>query len=248
MDNHLPDLQEFTTPSGKTTIRTIVGADGEPWFIAKDVCDVLGYSDSGQALRNLDADEKGTYPAQYAGQVRNLSIISESGFYSLVLRSRKPVAKKFKAWVTKEVLPSIRKHGMYATPDTVERMLADPDVGIKVFKALKAEKDARMEAEGIIEEQRPMVEYADKTTDGMQFFLLTNAARYFGIGRTQLTAFLVDIEFLEGRVIGGKYRYRPTQDTRNAELATTLRGNQGYYITAAGMEYIQHQLDSQEVF
>lgn len=104
----------------------VIKIENDVWFVAKDVADVLGFSDSAQMSRILDEDEKNSYPVQYAGQVRNLVIISESGLYSAILRSRKPEAKQFKKWVTSEVLPDLRKHGMYMNDNLVEKTLADP--------------------------------------------------------------------------------------------------------------------------
>ncbi|MCP3968544.1 MAG: phage antirepressor Ant, partial [Lentisphaerae bacterium] len=115
----------------------VISKDEEPWFVAKDVCDVLGLSNITEALRNLDEDERGSELLNTFGGAQNSIIINESGLYSLILRSRKPNAKKFKRWVTGEVLPSIRKHGAYATPDVVEKALSDPDSMIKVLTALK---------------------------------------------------------------------------------------------------------------
>lgn len=87
--------------------------DGQIWAVGTDVCKALGYRDAENGLRNLDDDEKGTHIVRTAGGDQNLLIINESGLYSLILRSRKPEAKRFKKWVTSEVLPSIRKTGAY---------------------------------------------------------------------------------------------------------------------------------------
>ncbi|AJD50288.1 Prophage antirepressor [Thalassospira xiamenensis M-5 = DSM 17429] len=87
--------------------------DGQIWAVGTDVCKALGYRDAENGLRNLDDDEKGTHIVRTAGGDQNLQIINESGLYSLILRSRKPEAKRFKKWVTSEVLPSIRKTGAY---------------------------------------------------------------------------------------------------------------------------------------
>lgn len=119
--------------------------EGQPLFVAKDVCAALKLDHT--ALRRLDDDEKGGESIPTPGGDQTMTVVTESGLYSLVLGSKKPEAKAFKRWVTHEVLPSIRKHGMYATPATVEAMLADPDTMIKTLQALKAERDARIEAE-----------------------------------------------------------------------------------------------------
>ena len=94
----------------------IVTKDGEPWFVAKDVCKVLEITKVDSAIRNLDADEKGAHTVSTPGGNQEMTIVSEAGLYSLILRSRKPEAKAFKRWVTHEVLPSIRKTGAYLSP------------------------------------------------------------------------------------------------------------------------------------
>ena len=92
-------------------IRVLIDENGDPWFVAKDVCDILEISNSRQAMQSLDDDEKDVYNVYTLGGSQDMYIISESGLYSIVLRSRKPEAKAFKRWVTHEVLPSIRKTG-----------------------------------------------------------------------------------------------------------------------------------------
>lgn len=102
--------------------------DGEPWFVGKDVCDVLQYKNSRKALNDhIDLEDKGVTICDTLGGAQQLVIINESGLYSLILRSKLPQAKAFKRWVTSEVLPSIRKHGGYLTPDKVEEVLLNPD-------------------------------------------------------------------------------------------------------------------------
>lgn len=110
-------------------VRTIV-KDGEPWFVATDVCSTLGYRDASNGLRCLDEDEKGTHSVSTPGGTQKLTIINESGLYALVLRSKKPEARKFAKWVTREVLPAIRKTGRYEEAAgvahiTPEQLLAD---------------------------------------------------------------------------------------------------------------------------
>jgi anti-repressor protein len=96
--------------------------DNEPWFVAKDVCDVLGFSDTNAGTRHLDNDEKMSVILTGISATNPVAtIINESGLYSLIFKSRKPEAKKFKKWVTSEVLPSIRKRGVYLTPEATEQ-------------------------------------------------------------------------------------------------------------------------------
>jgi prophage antirepressor-like protein len=94
------------------SLRVVRSDQGTQWFVAKDVCGCLGL-DTSNLSKMLDEDELSTYPVQYTDQVRNLSVVSEPGLYSLILRSRKPEAKAFKRWVTHDILPSIRKTGAY---------------------------------------------------------------------------------------------------------------------------------------
>lgn len=150
----------FQNETLNCTVRAVV-KDGEPWFVAKDVCDALSIADSKSSLRFLEDDEKGVHSMHTLGGTQQVSIINESGLYSLILRSRKPEAKKFKKWVTAEVLPSIRKHGMYATGEKLMELLAQPENAIKVFRALKDEQDRRKELEAKVEENAPKVLFCE---------------------------------------------------------------------------------------
>ena len=96
---------------GEQQVRT-VEKDGEAWFVAKDVCDILGLENSREALRGLDADELMSVRVTSGGQKREVNAVNESGLYNLIFKSRKPEAKQFRRWVTHEVLPDIRKHGV----------------------------------------------------------------------------------------------------------------------------------------
>lgn len=126
-------------------IRTIQ-LNGEPWFVANDVMRVLEVSNSKDAIRTLDDDEKsGVDIIDPHGRKQKTNCISEAGLYSIILRSRKPEAKAFKRWVTHEVIPSIRKHGAYLTPQKIEDALLNPDVIINLALQLKAEKQKNAE-------------------------------------------------------------------------------------------------------
>lgn len=138
-------------------VRTIA-KDGEPWFVAADVCKVLDLSNPTIAASRLDEDERAKLNLGRQGET---TIVSEAGLYTLVLGSRKPEAKAFKRWITHEVIPTIRRHGAYATETTIESIIADPESGIKLLQALKAEQERRKEAEAIAEAQRPKALFAD---------------------------------------------------------------------------------------
>ena len=128
-------------------VRTTV-IDGEPWFVGKDVAEVLGYADPNKAIAmHVDEEDKlNDKTASSLGQ-RGGWFINESGLYSLILSSNMPNAKRFKKWVTSEVLPSIRKHGIYATDNVIDNILNNPDFGIELLTKLKEERAARVEAE-----------------------------------------------------------------------------------------------------
>ena len=121
------ELKVFENPEfGQVRTVTI---DSEVWFVGKDVAKSLGYKDSVNALKSHvdDEDKKGGWQITTPSGTQGMTIINESGVYSLILSSKLPTAKQFKRWVTNEVLPSIRKHGLYATEDTVEAILSDPE-------------------------------------------------------------------------------------------------------------------------
>lgn len=128
-------------------VRTLV-INGEPWFVGKDVAEILGYSNTRKALADhVDEEDKGITKCDTLGGVQDLTVINESGLYGLILSSKMPNAKKFKHWVTSEVLPAIRKHGIYATDNVIDNILNNPDFGIQLLTKLKEERTARVEAE-----------------------------------------------------------------------------------------------------
>lgn len=153
-------------------LRVIQDDGGEPWFIAKDVCDALGLGNVGQALARLDEDEKSSITLNDGTPGNpNKAIVSEPGLYALVLASRKPDARAFKRWVTHDVLPSIRRNGGYmvARPDeTPEQLLAR---ALKLADATLRERDAR------IASLTPRAEFYDATMKGERWMSVTEAAR-----------------------------------------------------------------------
>lgn len=159
-------------------LRTLTDEAGDPWFIAKDACDVLGLNNVGQALTRLDDDEKSSITLNDGTPgTPNKAIVSESGLYSLILASRKPEAHDFKRWVIHEVLPSIRKHGIYATETTIDQILADPDFGIRLLTDLKEERAKRIEAENQIKELEPKAKALDDFTNVPNALLVRDAAK-----------------------------------------------------------------------
>lgn len=128
--------------------------DGEPYFVGKDVATILGYSNPRDAIsKHVDDEDKGVAKCDTLGGRQEILFINESGLYSLILRSQLPAAKKFKRWVTSEVLPAIRRHGMYAT----EELIANPDLAIAAFQALKAEREKRQALEEAVAVQAQQI-------------------------------------------------------------------------------------------
>ena len=132
----------------------VIEQNGEPWFVAADVCKALDLGNPTQAISRLDEDEL-TLISNEGG--REMNYINEPGLYALVLGSRKKEAKTFKRWITHEVVPSIRKHGAYMTEDTLDKMILSPDFGIKLLTALKDEQDKRKALEAENEKQRQVI-------------------------------------------------------------------------------------------
>lgn len=149
----------FQNETLNCTVRTVV-KDGEPWFVAKDVCDALGYGNSREALSKHVRDKwKGVTIRDTLGGTQQLSIINEAGLFALVMKSKMPKAVEFQDWVCEEVLPSIRKHGFYATEAKLEEMLADPDTMILTLQALKTEREKRKALEMKAAEDAPYTHF-----------------------------------------------------------------------------------------
>ena len=147
-------------------VRVLTDERDEPWFVGKDVAQVLGYSDTNKAVAmHVDNEDKklNDKTSSSFGQ-RGATLINESGLYSLILSSKLPQAREFKHWVTHEVLPSIRKHGAYMTEQTVERILSDPDTLIRLATDLKREREARKQAEQQVKVLAPKAQALDDFT------------------------------------------------------------------------------------
>lgn len=140
----------------------VLEKDGQPWFVAKDVAEILGYSNTRDAIsKHVDNEDKGVANCDTLGGKQDMVVINESGLYSLVLSSKLPNAKKFKRWVTSEVLPSIRKHGAYVTDGVMDQILNNPDFGIKLLTELKTEREEKKLLQSKIEQDKPKVMFAE---------------------------------------------------------------------------------------
>ena len=159
-------------------VRTVL-VNNEPYFVGKDVAEILGYAKPLNALAtHVDEDDslkQGLIDSM--GRKQETIVINESGLYSLILSSKLPTAKRFKRWVTSEVLPSIRKHGAYMTPETIESVLLSPDTLIKLAQNLKDEQEKRKAAEAQIEADRPKVVFADSVSVAKTSILIGDLAK-----------------------------------------------------------------------
>lgn len=178
------------------SVRTLINENGDPWFVLKDCMSILGLSNPTETVKMFDDDEFSTTEViDSIGRRQQTYIISEAGLYGLVLKSRKPEAKEFKRWITHEVLPSIRKHGIYATETTIDQILANPDFGIRLLTDLKNERAKRIEAENHVKELEPKAKALDDFTNVPDTLLVREAAKLLSnagtpIGEKQLREWL----------------------------------------------------------
>lgn len=176
------ELKIFESPDfGKVRTMEI---DGEPYFVGKDVAEILEYTNPRKALiDHVDSEDKGVTKCDTLGGTQEMTVINESGLYSLILSSKLPKAKEFKRWVTSEVLPSIRKHGAYA----VDELINDPELAIKAFTALKEErlKNKKLETTVAVQTQQiaelqPKASYYDVVLNCKDLISTTEIAKDYG--------------------------------------------------------------------
>lgn len=195
--------------------------NNEPWFVGKDVAEILGYVDTNKAVSmHVDEDDKlNDKTASSLGQ-RGGWFINESGLYSLILSSKLPTAKKFKHWVTSEVLPTIRKHGAYATAETIESIISNPDNGIKLLQALKAEQDKNKALEVENTELKPKALFADAVASSKNSILIGELSKIikangYDIGQRRLFSWMRDNGYL---MKSGEAYNQPTQKSMDLGL------------------------------
>lgn len=226
----MSDIQIFQNPQFGA-VRTIE-RDGEPWFVAADVCRALEHSNVTVALDRLDEDEKAKLNLGLPGGATGC--VNEPGLYSLVLGSRKPEAKAFRRWITHEVIPSIRRHGLYATPEAVEQMLNNPDMMIKALTALKDEREKRKALEAEAALNKPKVLFSEAVASSHNSILIGDLAKLIRqngvpVGQKRLFEILRQEGFLISR---GEARNMPTQKAMEAGLMeikeTTIASPDGF--------------------
>lgn len=204
------EIQQFDFKGA--ALRTLTDEAGEPWFAAKDVCDVLGYTNASKAISDhVDSEDKLNNESLSSLGQRGGWLVNESGLYSLVLSSKLPTAKEFKRWVTHEVLPQIRKHGAYMTQQTLDKALTSPDFLIQLATKLKEEK---------IKELEPKARLADAVAASDGTCLIGELAKMLrqnglDIGQNRLFAQLREDGYL-GKT--GSNRNVPTQKAMDLGL------------------------------
>ena len=204
-------------------IRTLL-IDNEPYLLGKDIAKILGYKNISDALeKHVDSDDtkKIAYCDYPEFGNKGAVLINESGLYSLILSSKLPTAKKFKKWVTSEVLPSIRKHGAYMTNETLEEALTNPDFLIKLATELKKEKEQRQALEKEQKKNAPKVLFADAVSGSNTSILIGDFAKILKqngvkIGQNKLFSWLRENNYLIKRR-GSSYNM-PTQKSMDLGL------------------------------
>lgn len=205
------------------SVRTLE-VNGEPYFVGKDVAEILGYTNVNKAIQmHVDEEDKKTLDFKgfshfgtslwNGNDFSNKTIINESGLYSLIFSSKLSKAKEFKHWVTSEVLPSIRKHGAYMTDDVLHKAITEPDFLIKLATELKKEQEKRKNLEKKVEQDKPLVLFADSVQTSHTSILVGDLAKILkqngvDIGQKRLFKWLRSNGYL---MKGGSSQNMPTQ-------------------------------------
>ena len=223
------ELQVFSNAEFGS-VRSIMIND-EPYFVGKDVAEILGYSRTADAIKvHVDKEDKGVCEMKTPGGVQNVTIINESGLYSLILSSKMPNAKKFKRWVTSEVLPAIRKHGVFA----VDTMLNDPDAMIAALQAYKEERQRRLllESENAVQKQqllemKPKVSYYDVVINSPDLISITEIAKDYGWSAKHMNGYLHSkgIQYKQGDRIWILYQKYAEQGLTSTKTHAYLAGD-----------------------
>ena len=209
-------------------VRTKILND-EIYFCLKDVCNVLELKNPSIVAQRLEEDEVTKFDLGGLNGLTNY--VNEGGLYSVILRSDKPEAKKFKKWVTSEVLPSIRKHGAYITEDTLQKALTSPDFLIQLATNLKLEQENNAKLIGeiqikqqLIEELKPIKEYVDVILSSNESLTVTQIAADYGLSATKLNSILQE-ERIQRKVNGQWILYIDHQSKGYTKSETVNIGN-----------------------
>lgn len=186
------ELQIFNFDSNE--VRTVI-VNEEAYFVGNDVAKALGYSNYKNAITNhVDKEDKLSTQIEYAGQRRKVIAVNESGLYSLIFSSKLESARRFKRWITSEVLPAIRKHGIYATDNVIEQTIQDPDYIITVLTEFKKEKEQRMLLQQQVGELKPKADYYDQILKSTKLITVNAIAKDYGMSAQALNKILHDLK------------------------------------------------------
>lgn len=215
------EMKVFTNEEfGEVRVEEI---EGKPWFVGKDVADILGYQNGSRDInRHVEEEDREKIMLFDGNQGKETIIINESGLYSLILSSKLPNAKKFKKWVTSEVLPSIRQHGMYAMDDLIE----NPDLAINALLALKEEREKRkaLEVENRVKDQQiaelqPKASYYDLVLQCKDLLSVTEIAKDYGMSAKGMNKKLHELG-IQFRQSGVWFLYSEYQDQGYTQTKT----------------------------
>lgn len=217
----MQDLQVFNFE--ELPVRTVT-VEGEPYFVGSDVAGILGYVKPANAIANhVDDEDKTTTLIQGTGSnyKSKAIIINESGLYSLIFSSKLETAKRFKRWVTSEVLPAIRKHGVYATDNVIENTLNNPDYIINVLTEYKKEKEHNLVLKRKVKENKPKVLFADSVAGSDNSILVGELAKLLkqngvDVGQNRLFKWLRNNGYLIKK--SGESYNLPTQKSIDLEI------------------------------
>lgn len=199
------ELQIFNSPEFGQ-LRTII-KDGEIWFVGRDIAEALGYSDTKSALiDHVDIEDKNIFksgdlpPLNFVIPNRGMTFINESGLYSLVLSSKLPNAKKFKRWITKEVIPSIRKHGMYMTSPVAQQAINNPTEFLARAVLVANQELDKLKMENAV--MKPKADYFDELVDRNTLTNFRDTAKMLHIGQKYFINWLLERKFVYRNIKG----------------------------------------------
>ena len=252
------ELQVYKNAEFGSVRTTTIG--GQPYFVGKDVAGILGYSNTRKALiDHVDEEDKdGVTIRDAIGRNQTMTAINESGLYSLILSSKMPNAKKFKRWVTSEVLPAIRKHGLYATDD----LIANPDLAIAAFTALKEEREKNKElmatvaiGQQQIAEMKPKATYYDVVLKCRDAVNISVIAKDYGWSAMRMNEYLHEkgIQYKQGTIWLLYQKYAPNGYTKtNTHIYEDSKGIQHTKVhtkwTQKGRLFIYEQLKADGIY
>ena len=226
MDNKLMTFENAAF--GKIRTLTI---DGEPWFVAADVCKALELGNPSMTVERLDADEKGISSIDTLGGKQRMAIINEPGLYSVILRSRKPEAKAFKRWITHEVIPAIRKYGGYMTKSLLEQVLENPNLIYEFARRMLEEQQKNEQLKQELDRAKPKADYYDAFIHPESCTNIRATAKELKVPEKMFTAFLIRKRYLYRAPSGSLMPYAKAADDGLFFVKDyiAVNGHQGVY-------------------